>query len=97
MIFQVLSTYPVTHFCSSPTGMRLMKTEDVRGIKFKALKHCTGAGEPVVSFYKNYGSPKVLNFFYLFFIKLQTVMYVCSVILSLLFLSNFNALCIKKY
>uniref|UniRef100_A0A0B7AJP7 medium-chain acyl-CoA ligase n=1 Tax=Arion vulgaris TaxID=1028688 RepID=A0A0B7AJP7_9EUPU len=46
-VLQVLSKYPITHFCSSPTGLRLMKTEKISSIKFKALKHCTAAGEPV--------------------------------------------------
>ncbi|CAG5132893.1 unnamed protein product [Candidula unifasciata] len=46
-VLQVLSAYPISHFCSSPTGMRLMKTENISSVKLKALKHCVGAGEPV--------------------------------------------------
>ncbi|CAL1529723.1 unnamed protein product [Lymnaea stagnalis] len=44
---QVLSKFPVTHFCSSPTGLRIMLGQQLHNIKFKALKRSLGAGEPV--------------------------------------------------
>ncbi|XP_059167992.1 acyl-coenzyme A synthetase ACSM3, mitochondrial-like isoform X2 [Physella acuta] len=44
---QVLSRYPVTHFCSSPTGLRMILAQNLRNTKFLALRRCLGAGEPV--------------------------------------------------
>ncbi|KAK0046160.1 acyl-coenzyme A synthetase ACSM3 mitochondrial isoform X1 [Biomphalaria pfeifferi] len=46
-ISQVLTDYPVTHFCCSPTGLRIYLGQYSQTLKPKALRHCVGAGEPV--------------------------------------------------
>ncbi|KAH9492515.1 Acyl-coenzyme A synthetase acsm3, mitochondrial [Bulinus truncatus] len=46
-IVQILSKYPVTHFCCSPTGLRIFLGQQTQSLKLKALHHSVGAGEPV--------------------------------------------------
>ncbi|XP_042827652.1 acyl-coenzyme A synthetase ACSM3, mitochondrial isoform X1 [Panthera tigris] len=47
-IFQTLSEFPITVFCSAPTAYRMLIQNDMtRSYKFKSLKHCVSAGEPI--------------------------------------------------
>ncbi|XP_005106393.1 acyl-coenzyme A synthetase ACSM3, mitochondrial isoform X1 [Aplysia californica] len=43
---QVLASYPVTHFCSAPSGYRLLVTQSQFAHRYPALKYCFAAGEP---------------------------------------------------
>ncbi|WPH00281.1 Hypothetical protein R9X50_00310500 [Acrodontium crateriforme] len=47
----VLHNYPITTFCAPPTAYRQLVLDDMRAYyathRPKALKHCTGAGEPL--------------------------------------------------
>ncbi|NXU57696.1 ACSM4 synthetase, partial [Turnix velox] len=42
-----LCRYPVTTFCSSPTGYRMLVQHDLSRYTFKTLKHCLSGGEPL--------------------------------------------------
>ncbi|KAF5914248.1 hypothetical protein HPG69_005098 [Diceros bicornis minor] len=47
-ILQTLSKFPITVFCSAPTAYRMLVQSDMsRSCKFKNLKHCVSAGEPI--------------------------------------------------
>uniref|UniRef100_A0A8C0LYG1 medium-chain acyl-CoA ligase n=2 Tax=Canis lupus familiaris TaxID=9615 RepID=A0A8C0LYG1_CANLF len=46
-IFQTLSKFPITVFCSAPTAYRMLIQSDMTSYKFKSLKHCVSAGEPI--------------------------------------------------
>ncbi|XP_059547996.1 acyl-coenzyme A synthetase ACSM3, mitochondrial isoform X4 [Myotis daubentonii] len=46
-ILQTLSKFPITVFCSVPTVYRMLVQNDVTSFKFKSLKHCVSAGEPI--------------------------------------------------
>ena len=44
---ELLAKYPVTTFCGAPTIYRMLVLEDLGRYRFKTLRHCTGAGEPL--------------------------------------------------
>ncbi|KAH0504222.1 Acyl-coenzyme A synthetase ACSM3, mitochondrial [Microtus ochrogaster] len=44
---QTLSKFPITVFCSAPTAYRMLVQNDTISYKFKSLKHCVSAGEPI--------------------------------------------------
>ena len=44
---ELLAKYPVTTFCGAPTIYRMLVLEDLSRYRFEALRHCTGAGEPL--------------------------------------------------
>ena len=44
---ELLAKYPVTTFCGAPTIYRMLVLEDLSRYRFKTLRHCTGAGEPL--------------------------------------------------
>ncbi|KAB1263058.1 Acyl-coenzyme A synthetase ACSM3; mitochondrial [Camelus dromedarius] len=47
-ILQTLCKFPITVFCSAPTAYRmLVRNDKTRSSKFKSLKHCLSAGEPI--------------------------------------------------
>ncbi|XP_048072948.1 acyl-coenzyme A synthetase ACSM3, mitochondrial-like isoform X1 [Ursus arctos] len=46
-ILQTLSKFPITVFCSAPTAYRMLIQNDMTSYKFKSLKHCVSAGEPI--------------------------------------------------
>uniref|UniRef100_A0A8C2PHP9 medium-chain acyl-CoA ligase n=1 Tax=Capra hircus TaxID=9925 RepID=A0A8C2PHP9_CAPHI len=46
-ILQTLSKFPITVFCSAPTAYRMLVQNDKASYKFKSLKHCVSAGEPI--------------------------------------------------
>ncbi|XP_032098760.1 acyl-coenzyme A synthetase ACSM3, mitochondrial [Sapajus apella] len=48
-IFQTLSKYPITVFCSAPTAYRMLVQNGMTSYKFKSLKHCVSAGEPITN------------------------------------------------
>ena len=43
----LLEKYPITTFCGAPTIYRMLVLEDFSRYRFKTLRHCTGAGEPL--------------------------------------------------
>lgn len=47
VILETLVKYPVTTFCSAPTLYRMMVLHNLDSYKFKSLKHCISAGEPI--------------------------------------------------
>ncbi|KAL4693474.1 hypothetical protein H8957_002620 [Semnopithecus entellus] len=46
-VLQTLSKYPITVFCSAATVYRMLVQNDMASYKFKSLKHCVSAGEPI--------------------------------------------------
>ncbi|XP_072337753.1 acyl-coenzyme A synthetase ACSM3, mitochondrial-like isoform X3 [Scyliorhinus torazame] len=46
-VLEVLSSYPITTFCSPPTAYRMLVQSDVSCYRFKSLQHCVSAGEPI--------------------------------------------------
>ena len=44
---RMLEMYPITTFFAPPTAFRMLVLEDLSSFRPKALRHCTGAGEPV--------------------------------------------------
>ena len=44
---ELLAKYPITTFCGAPTIYRMLVLQDLSRYRFKALRHCTGAGEPL--------------------------------------------------
>jgi medium-chain acyl-CoA synthetase len=44
---ELLGRYRITTFCAPPTEYRMLVKEDLARYKFPALRHCTGAGEPL--------------------------------------------------
>lgn len=47
VVLETLTKYPITTFCSAPTAYRMLVLCDLAGYKFKSLKHCGSAGEPL--------------------------------------------------
>ncbi|XP_053326752.1 acyl-coenzyme A synthetase ACSM3, mitochondrial-like isoform X2 [Spea bombifrons] len=47
VVLQTLSAFPITSFCSAPTAYRMLVLQDLESYKFKSLKHCVSAGEPI--------------------------------------------------
>lgn len=43
----LLERYPITTFCAPPTIYRMLVLENLSAFRPKALRHCTGAGEPL--------------------------------------------------
>ncbi len=43
----LLQRYPIRVFCAPPTEYRLLVKENLARFRFPALRHCTGAGEPL--------------------------------------------------
>ena len=43
----LLQRYPIQVFCAPPTEYRLLVKENLARYRFPALRHCTGAGEPL--------------------------------------------------
>lgn len=56
-ILEMLDKYPVTTLCGPPTAYRVFVQEDLAKYKFKTLRHCVAAGEPlnpeVIEVWKN--------------------------------------------
>jgi acyl-coenzyme A synthetase/AMP-(fatty) acid ligase len=46
-ILEILSHYPITVMCASPTIYRMLVIKDTSQYKFPKLRHCVGAGEPL--------------------------------------------------
>ena len=46
-LLDLMVKYPITSFCAPPTILRYFIKEDLSQFKFKALKYCTVAGEPL--------------------------------------------------
>ncbi|XP_001376998.2 acyl-coenzyme A synthetase ACSM3, mitochondrial isoform X1 [Monodelphis domestica] len=46
-ILKTLSRFPITTFCSAPTVYRMLVLKWEPSYKFKSLKHCVSAGEPI--------------------------------------------------
>jgi acetyl-CoA synthetase/medium-chain acyl-CoA synthetase len=44
---ELLRRYPIATFCAPPTEYRMLVKEDLSRYKIPALRHCTGAGEPL--------------------------------------------------
>ncbi|KAG8433104.1 hypothetical protein GDO86_017404 [Hymenochirus boettgeri] len=47
IILHTLATFPITTFCSAPTAYRMLVLKKLASYKFKTLKHCVSAGEPI--------------------------------------------------
>lgn len=46
-VLEWLSRFPVTVLCAPPTAYRMLVKQPLDGVRFKALKHCVSAGEPL--------------------------------------------------
>lgn len=46
-ILQILTKFPITDFCSVPTAYQMLLQNDTTSYKFKSLKHCVSAREPI--------------------------------------------------
>ncbi len=46
-LLEILSGYPITTLCASPTIYRMLVIKDTSQYKFPKLRHCVGAGEPL--------------------------------------------------
>ncbi|KAJ8246128.1 hypothetical protein GJAV_G00263930 [Gymnothorax javanicus] len=46
-VLETLSLYPISTFCTAPTGYRMLVQEDLSRYKFQNLQHCVSAGEPL--------------------------------------------------
>ena len=44
---EMLERFPITTFFAPPTAYRMLVLEDLESFRLRALRHCTGAGEPV--------------------------------------------------
>ena len=44
---ELLSAYPITTLCASPTMYRMLVLKDMNQYTFSHLRHCVGAGEPL--------------------------------------------------
>ncbi len=44
---ELLERYPITTFCGAPTIYRMLVLQPLAQRRFKALRHCVGAGEPL--------------------------------------------------
>ncbi|XP_061456369.1 acyl-coenzyme A synthetase ACSM5, mitochondrial-like isoform X1 [Rhineura floridana] len=47
IVLNTLTQYPVTTFCTAPTGFRMLIQHDLTRYKFMTLKHCVTGGEPL--------------------------------------------------
>ncbi|XP_010140959.1 PREDICTED: acyl-coenzyme A synthetase ACSM3, mitochondrial-like [Buceros rhinoceros silvestris] len=47
VVFESLSRFPITVFCSPPTAYRMFVQHTLSSYKFKSLRHCVSAGEPI--------------------------------------------------
>ncbi|XP_064009907.1 acyl-coenzyme A synthetase ACSM4, mitochondrial-like isoform X2 [Pogoniulus pusillus] len=47
VVAETLSRYPITVFCTAPTGYRMLVQHDLSSYKFPRLKHCISGGEPL--------------------------------------------------
>uniref|UniRef100_A0A8B9M460 medium-chain acyl-CoA ligase n=1 Tax=Accipiter nisus TaxID=211598 RepID=A0A8B9M460_9AVES len=47
IVFESLSRFPITVFCSPPTAYRMFVQHKVSSYTFKSLRHCVSAGEPI--------------------------------------------------
>ncbi|GFS18659.1 acyl-coenzyme A synthetase ACSM3, mitochondrial [Elysia marginata] len=46
-VLTLLSKYPITHLCSSPTALRFMVQQSLESYKFQSLYYTLAAGEPL--------------------------------------------------
>jgi acetyl-CoA synthetase/medium-chain acyl-CoA synthetase len=46
-ILEMLEKYPITTFCAPPTAFRALVQEDLKRSRFRSLRHCVSAGEPL--------------------------------------------------
>ncbi|XP_035195179.1 acyl-coenzyme A synthetase ACSM3, mitochondrial-like [Oxyura jamaicensis] len=46
-VFESLSRYPITVFCTPPTAYRMLVQHKQSSCTFKSLRHCVSAGEPI--------------------------------------------------
>ncbi len=46
-VLELLAAHPVTTLCAPPTIYRMLVQEDLSRYRFRALRHCAGAGEPL--------------------------------------------------
>uniref|UniRef100_A0A669PLG3 medium-chain acyl-CoA ligase n=1 Tax=Phasianus colchicus TaxID=9054 RepID=A0A669PLG3_PHACC len=46
-VFESLSRYPITVFCSAPTAYRMLVQHRPPSCTFNSLRHCASAGEPI--------------------------------------------------
>uniref|UniRef100_A0A8V0Z5J9 medium-chain acyl-CoA ligase n=1 Tax=Gallus gallus TaxID=9031 RepID=A0A8V0Z5J9_CHICK len=46
-VFESLSRYPITVFCSAPTAYRMLVQHQLPSCTFNSLRHCVSAGEPI--------------------------------------------------
>ncbi|XP_066934042.1 acyl-coenzyme A synthetase ACSM3, mitochondrial-like [Clytia hemisphaerica] len=53
---RVLEKYSISVTCLPPTAYRMFANEDVSSYKFKALRHCVSAGEPL--------NPEIIDYWY---------------------------------
>jgi len=53
-VFDWLARFPVTVLCAPPTAYRMLVRQPLDGVRFKALRHCVSAGEPL--------NPEVIDF-----------------------------------
>lgn len=76
LVLDVLRAFPVTTFCGPPTAYRMMVKEvaDTDRFRFKSLRHCVAAGEPLnkevmeiwrqrtgLTIYDGYGQTETVN------------------------------------
>ncbi|KAM6244589.1 acyl-coenzyme A synthetase ACSM3, mitochondrial-like isoform 3-T6 [Spheniscus humboldti] len=47
IVFESLSRFPITVFCSPPTAYRMFVQHKLSCYTFKSLRHCVSAGEPI--------------------------------------------------
>lgn len=56
-ILEKLSSYRITTLCATPTIYRMMVLQNLKAYKFRYLRHCVGAGEPlnpeIIEIWKN--------------------------------------------
>jgi len=43
----MLEAYPITSLCGAPTMYRMLVLEDLKAVRFQALRQCVAAGEPL--------------------------------------------------
>ncbi|XP_014792047.1 PREDICTED: acyl-coenzyme A synthetase ACSM3, mitochondrial-like isoform X2 [Calidris pugnax] len=47
IVFETLSRFPITVFCSPPTAYRMFVQHELSSYTFRSLRHCVSAGEPI--------------------------------------------------
>uniref|UniRef100_A0A6I8P9R0 medium-chain acyl-CoA ligase n=1 Tax=Ornithorhynchus anatinus TaxID=9258 RepID=A0A6I8P9R0_ORNAN len=47
LVLNTLSSFPITTFCMTSTGFRLLIQQDLASYQFKSLRHCVTGGEPL--------------------------------------------------